>query len=192
MPENVELIEFVRRFRASDSPDDAAALIQHIFPAIHLYILRRAPEAVDDIRAETLIAISRNLYRIDLNATSAEVWGFFFVVARRQIGKYFKAKNSQPYTSVDREELSQADAISALRDFERSQSDAKGLGQYALDLVKNSDPDCFKLLWDRFIAGLNVDSIASELDINYAAAAQRIHRCKELAGSLIKKEGLHG
>jgi len=192
MPENIELIEFVRRFRASGSPDDAAALIEHIFPSIHLYILRRAPEAVDDIRAETLIAISRNLYRIDLNATSAQVWAFCFVVARRQIGKYYKAKNAQPYTSVDGDELSQADAISALRDFERSQNDAKLLGQHALDLVKSSDPDCFRLLWDRYFAGLDLDTIASELNLSYGAAAQRVHRCKELAGSLMKKEGLHG
>jgi len=192
MPEKLELIEFVRRFRASESQDDAAALIEHIFPALHLFILRRVPEAVDDIRAETLITIAHNLYKIDLDAASAQVWEFCFVIARRQIGRYLKDKNAQPYTSVDAEELSQAEAISALQGFEQSQNDANGIGQHAVELVKSSAPDCFKLLWDRYIVGLNVDAIASELKINYAAAAQRIHRCKELAGSLIQKEGLHG
>lgn len=192
MSENVELIELIRRYRASGSPEDAAVIIEYIFPTLHLFILRRAPEAVDDIRTDTLITISHNLYKIDLDATSAEAWGFCFMIARRQISKYFKAKIKQPYTSMDVEELSQADAISALKGFEQSQNGAKGLGQHVLDLVKNADPDCFKLLWDRFIAGVNVDSIATELNINYAAAAQRIHRCKDLAGSLMKKEGLHG
>lgn len=191
MPEKIELIEFVRRFRASESQDDVAALIEHIFPALHLFILRRVPEAVDDIRAETLVTIAHNLYKIDLDSTSAEVWGFCFVIARRQIGRYLKAKKAQPYTSVDTEELSKAEAISALKGFEQSQSDAKGLGQDALELLRNSEPDCFKLLWDRYVVGLTVDEIASELKINYDTAAQRIHRSKELAGSLIKKEGLH-
>lgn len=192
MSQKVELIELVRRFRASQTEADAAAVIDHIFPALHAYILRRAPNAVDDIRSETLVTIAYNLYKFDLSKTSEEMWGLCYVIARRQISKYFKTQERQPYTSVDGEELSQVEAISALRSFEQSQNDPQKLGQHALDLVKKSDPDCFKLLWDRYIVGSGVDAIAYELNVNYAAAAQRIHRCKELAGFLMQKEGLHG
>ena len=59
--------------------------------------------------------------------------------------------------------------------------------EYAMNLLRNSAPPCYVLLWDRFILECEHEEIGEALGVSADAARMKVNRCLKLAGKLVAK-----
>lgn len=174
------LLELVQNFRKADSAakrrDAAEAVIQHIAPEMYLFLLPRISETVDEVRQTVLVEIAAHLDQCT-GKSEKELWAWCYTIARRKLAAHFeKKKRSERFIPVDPLELTRLiDESSGMEPF-ASEEERREILE-AFEILKASNPECFKLLWDHFIAGWEFKEIAAAAGVKYDTVLRRFKRC---------------
>jgi RNA polymerase sigma factor (sigma-70 family) len=180
-----ELIDLIRKYRSESKERDRLLeqIIRIVGPPLYLFLLSRAPRAVDEVRQEALIAVAMGLPQFRGDCES-EAWAWCYQIARNKLSRHFRDDDSNRFISIDPTELSRIVEASAVDD--PFGAEEKLFVKEALDLLRNAKPECFEVLWDRFILGLDYKEIAEAHDLNYDNARRRVERCLDYAQSLLE------
>jgi RNA polymerase sigma factor (sigma-70 family) len=180
-----ELIDLIREYRADTKGGDRLweEIIRVVGPALYLFLLSRAPGAADDVRQETLIAICLGLPQFR-GETESEAWAWCYQIARNKLSRHFRDQDSDRFVSIEPAELDRLVEASASEN--PLGPDEKLCLEEALDLLRKSKPECFEVLWSRFILGLDYKEIAEAQGVNYDNARRKVERCLEHAQSLLE------
>ncbi len=100
------------------------------------------------------------------------------------MNKHFKKEHANIVVSVEPEELARLIEASGAR--ESMQREEKAVVDEALAQLKSAKPECFSLLWNHFIVGLDIKEIAAELGLAYDAVRMKITRCLSFTRSLVE------
>jgi DNA-directed RNA polymerase specialized sigma24 family protein len=57
--------------------------------------------------------------------------------------------------------------------------------EYLMALLYAAKPECYEILWQHYILGLDYADIADEHGMSYDAVRMQIRRCLEIAQSLV-------
>ena len=179
-----ELFELVEKHRwAVASADEEAALesiINRISPDIYLFILGRVPEsAAQDVRSNALVEITKS-WPAFTGSRSSEAWAWCYTIAARQVAQFWAAEAKKPTIVMDPSVLTEL--IDAGLGEETRSDDVDGLRrtfQEALKILEKSDPECFLLLWDRFIVGMTFPEIGTERGKEPSTVRMKTNKCLE-------------
>lgn len=176
MDDLIGLIETFRRAATTEARRDAAeAVVRLVNPSLYLFLLRRAPEAVDELRGDVLLQIAKSLHTCKAT-TNEEAWGWCYTIARRNLGDYFVDKESERVVFVDPEMLTRlADSTGQVEPFS-NEADRMDIAE-ALAILKSKKPECYSLLWERFIVGRSPKEIAKAKGLKYDNVLRKISRC---------------
>lgn len=145
---------------------------------MYLYFLGRVSDQdAQDLRSITLIDIVAGVKNFK-GKSSPEAWGWCYRIARRKLAKYFEEKNATITDSMDPELLAEL-AEASTGDLLIKKRDQKIDVQAALEALRETDPDCFFILWDHFMVGMDYEELAAKAAKKVDAIRMRISRCAE-------------
>lgn len=183
------LMEWIQHYRRGRDFDLQLRLVEEILqdvrPALHLYLNRRCPEAeLDDVLQESLVAIATSLVDFE-GCTTRQFWSWCYRIASNKLNDTLRQKNQ---SSLER--ITDEDLWAGLEVVAGPGSLPPGLRhdlEYAMNLLHNSAPPCYELLWNRFILECEHEEIGEAFGLSADAARMKVNRCLELAGKLMAK-----
>jgi RNA polymerase sigma factor (sigma-70 family) len=177
--------EYQKTLDATQKTKVAEKIIIAASDRIFLFLISHAPvDDAKDLRQSVFVAIVKGLdgFRGD---SDGEFWSWCYRITRNIVAKHFGKKSEERTVSVDPEEL--ARLIDASAQKEAVTSEERTILNDALALLKRAMPDCFLLLWKRYILGFEIKEIAAELGVAFDTARMKINRCLDSAQSLLEK-----
>jgi len=172
-----ELISMLVRFRTSGDPALAESIMKAIVEDVHMFVLPKVPKQdVEDVRQDVLFAIAQALSSFR-GESRQEFFAYCYRIARATIAKYYRKRSREPETHPDFDEflaLIDKEAVNA-HFSEVDKSDARE----AVQMLKLADPECFELLYTRYVLELPLKEIGEDLGISENAARMRVNRCEE-------------
>ena len=175
-----ELINLIGAYRTAvstkDREESLGALLEFINPDIYLFFLGRvSDEDAQDLRSVTLTDIARGITKFK-GATSSEAWAWCYTIAKRKLAAHFEEKGASGAVPMDPVLLTElAEASVTTMPFETEEQWRHV--QEAIEILRNSDPDCFHPLWDYLIMGMDYDELAAKGDKSYDAVRMQVSRC---------------
>ncbi len=177
-----DLIQLINEYRVAVSTkaktEAISALYECLNPKIFLYFAARVSrQDAEDLRSITLSEILKGIRDIK-GTTSKQAWKWCFKVARRKLAKYYDDTNSEITESMDPELLEEQDGASTGEEPIRKldlQIDVLG----ALLSLRETNSDCFFVLWDHFIVGIDYDELAEKAEKTVDAVRMQISRCAD-------------
>jgi len=182
-----DVIKIVRTYRLTDSLAErlrlADQIIRIIGPELNLFIFSRLPSsASEDVSQIVLFAVANGLDEFEGN-TQESFWGWCHRIARNKIADFYKKENRSPFEPLPPEEfLIAADKSGA------EISVAAGVHddlKYAMNLLKESKPECFDYLWGHYILDISLAELAEQSGVAYDACRMRLSRCLEFVQNLV-------
>jgi|ERR1041385_7412468 DNA-directed RNA polymerase specialized sigma24 family protein len=182
-----ELLGLIKKHRDAGSlekrRDVAEAVAKYIAPSLFLYILRRAPEAVSELRGDVLAEITKSLPGCRA-ISEGEAWGWCYTITRRKLAAHFKAETANREIPMGADDLTRL--IDSAEQVEPFANEAQRLdGQEAVGILKSANPKCFEILWDFFVVGRTFKEIAERTKLKYDNVRRKVTRCVEKAKSLL-------
>jgi RNA polymerase sigma factor (sigma-70 family) len=162
----------------------AHSIIVSISDRMTLFLLGHAAAEAQDLRQLVFIAIVQGLEGFR-GESDGEFWSWCYTIARNIVAKHFGKRNKNPTISVEPEQLARLVDASAQR--EAITSEERTILNDALAVLEKAMPECFSLLWKRYIMGFEIREIASELGVAFDTARMKINRCLDSAQSLLEK-----
>ncbi len=185
MPELIDLINAHRAAVSTKAREETlVALFDFLNPDLYLFFLRKVPDQdAQDLRSTTLLDIHKGLKNFK-GDNSQVAWEWCYTIARRKLAAHFEKKGTSVTKAVDPELLEElASASLQTKPFENAAE--KIDVQEALAILNKSDPDCFEVLWERFISGLGYRELGSKIGKTADAARMQISRCIEIIKPLL-------
>jgi RNA polymerase sigma factor (sigma-70 family) len=182
------IIGLVNKYRSATNEaakmKAAEKIIFGVSDPITLFLLSRTPAGVlEDVRQTILVSIVRGLDGFR-GETDVQFWAWCYQIARNTLSKSYKEEKNDPAVAMDPEELVRLVEASGKKS--PISDEERVILTDALALLKKASPDCFALLWKRFMLGFGIQEIASELGLAFDAARMKINRCIEISGELLK------
>jgi RNA polymerase sigma factor (sigma-70 family) len=182
-----DLLKLVRTYRVTAALDQrlslADALFRMIVPELRFFVLSSVPQqAADDVLQETLKAIATSLSKFE-GRTQSEFWAWCYRIARNKASDYFRKQGADRLHSVSPDELLKMIESGQPRTAIPAQE--KLDLEYAVQLLRKANPDCYEFLWKHYVVGLAYGEIASEHNLQYDNVRMKISRCLREAQSLI-------
>ena len=162
----------------------AQKIIVSISERITLFLLSHAAADAEDLRQMVFVAVVQGLDGFR-GESDGEFWSWCYTIARNIVAKHFGKQKKNPTISVEPEEL--ARLVDASAQSEPITSEERTIFNDALALLERAMPECFSLLWKRYILGFEIREIAAELDVAFDTARMKINRCLDAAQSLLEK-----
>ena len=173
------LIKLVRTYRFTAGLAERIRLAEEIFkliaPGLHLFVYSNIPDpAAQGVFQEVLKAVAADLKTFH-GDTEKEFWKWCHRIARNTLNDHCQSKPAErmlPAPPEDPQQMMDAPVqpvpISpALRhDLE-----------YAMRLLTHAKPECFGLLWDHFVIGLDYADIAEDRNMSSDDVRLKIERC---------------
>jgi RNA polymerase sigma factor (sigma-70 family) len=182
-----DLIKLVRTYRFAAGLSERIRLAEDIFriiePDLRVFVFSKiANDSAQDALQEVLkaVAISLKQFKGD---TQKEFWSWNYRIARNKLADHYRQQYAERVQPVAPEEL--------WRMMELTSQDAPMTAQtkhdldYAIKLLTASKPECYDLLWNHYIIGLDYAELAEERNQNYDAVRMQIGRCLDQAKSLV-------
>ena len=183
------LFDLIAEYRKAALPGEreriAEAVSQLVGPSLYLFLAVRTPGAWEDLRQETLTEIALNLGAFR-GSTEAEAWGWCYKIARNSLNGYLRKTERENITLFAPDEL--ARLIEEAKERHLLNPAEAFETRELLDLLKKSEPECFELLYNRFVLGLDINEIATARNLSYDAARMRLKRCLDAAQSILQPE----
>lgn len=173
------LIQLVKRYQAETRVNIREGLLDQILdeiaPSLYVFLKSNAPTAPNDLRTTVLLEIVENLDDF-MGGTDKEFWSWCNTITRRRIAKHFKGNYGERVIPVPTEELLRLADIEA---FKKSTEEDERVTEVreAISSLSESDPNCYEILWNRFVLGFNFPEIAATKRIKVDTARQRANRC---------------
>lgn len=192
----MDLIELVNQYRKADTLDDrlriADKIVREVGPQLRAFILAETQyrgfgsDGVDDIYQRTLEGIAVGLLKFR-GKTEKLFWGWCYKIARhklidslRQLAK----QRAQPMAMEAIEAIIDAsEAVETLSPADKADLD------YAMALLREADPKCFHVIWNRYIWGWNFKEIAESFGLSRNASRMKIMRCLHSLRDLVRIKG---
>jgi RNA polymerase sigma factor (sigma-70 family) len=154
-----------------------------IEPDLRFFILGSIePSAARDVSQNTVRDIFRGIHKFE-GDTNKQFWAWCYRIARNKISDYFRSKSSDRTLPMPPEELMQLVDTSA-QDAPISPSVRLDL-EYVLNMLTRSKPECYELLWQHYVFGVDYAEIASERSMSYDGVRMKIGRCLDEARKFI-------
>lgn len=182
-----DIMKLIRTYRVTAALDQrlrlADTLFRSIAAEIRFFVFSSVPqEAGDDVFQETLKAIAAGLGRFE-GDTKSEFWAWCYRIARNKSSDYFRRREADRLHSVSPDELLKMIESGQPRTAIPAQE--KLDLEYAVQLLRKANPDCYEFLWKHYVVGLAYGEIASEHNLQYDNVRMKISRCLREAQSLI-------
>jgi RNA polymerase sigma factor (sigma-70 family) len=176
--------EYRKTLETTEKIKVAQKIILSISGRITVFLLGHAADDAEDLRQMVFVAVLHGLEGFR-GKSDGEFWSWCYAIARNIVAKHFGKQNKNQTISVEPGEL--ARLVDASEQREPITTDERNILNDALALLKRAMPDCFLLLWKRYILGFEIKEIAAELDVAFDTARMKINRCLDSAQSLLKK-----
>jgi RNA polymerase sigma factor (sigma-70 family) len=184
-----EIIKLIRSYRQGGLDErllDAAEIYTKIEWDLRMYILGKvSPNDADDVLMITLTAIFKSLHTFE-GETDKAFWKWCYRIARFKISDHYRDKSvskTEPFPPDDIiNMMNRSDDIAPV-----TKADYLDL-EYAMKLLTKSKPECYDLLWNRFIRDLDYSEIAEQENKETDAVRMKIGRCLDTARKLVEDE----
>jgi RNA polymerase sigma factor (sigma-70 family) len=187
-----EPIELVNAFRmavsTSDREDTLTALIERIQPEVHVFLLSKVPiDAVTSITNETLLGIAKGLAGFK-GESNGEFWAWSYTIGRKRVAQYFeRSRRDETTVPMDPKALSELlEQSGESRPFDDQAEKMDVL--FAIEKLRESDPESAEVVWDHYIAGLPYAAIAENCNKSVDAARVQIARAVQKLERLLRRE----
>ncbi len=182
-----KLLQAVKTYRLTKGLADRLRLAEEIFgyvePNLRRFLFARVDiSPAEDVLQEALKAVASGLPRFN-GETVQQFWGFCYVIARNKLRDHLRRKATDRLTPMPPEELWQLVEASAAN-HPLTPADTSDL-KLAMQLLANTRPDCFKLLYDHYIVGLAYAELAEKAESSYDATRVKVYRCVEVARAMM-------
>jgi len=182
-----DLIKLVRTYRLTAGLAERIRLAEQIFgligPDLHLFVFSHVSgHAADDVFQEVLKAVAVSLKQFK-GDTVKEFWAWCYRIARNKLNDQYRKQANDRLVPVAPEDLWQMMEASA-QDAPMTPAVRHDL-EYAMKLLTNSKPECYDLLWNHFVFGLDYADIATDRNMSYDSVRMKIGRCLEEVKSLV-------
>jgi RNA polymerase sigma-70 factor (ECF subfamily) len=153
-------------------------------PALLRYLRVLAPDAAEDIAAETWVQVVRGLARFRGNEQNWRAW--LFTTARRRVTDLARHRARRPVVSLDALPDLAAAELTALHGPDAATVALENLGtRAAIALVARLPPLQAEVIMLRVVAGLDPEAVASLLGRSAGAVRVASHRgLRRMAGML--------
>jgi RNA polymerase sigma factor (sigma-70 family) len=182
------IIDLVHEHRRSSDAAGRIRAVEKIIlaaaPSLTLFLMKRSEFEIADLRQSIFLAIVRGMDGFRGNS-DREFWAWCYQISRNILGKYHQTKHTRLTVFLDPEELNRLVDGSAER--EAISSEERVVLDDALSLLKEAKPECFEMLWRRFILGFEITEIAADLGIAFDTARMKINRCLHFTRALLKE-----
>jgi RNA polymerase sigma-70 factor (ECF subfamily) len=154
--------DVLARARTGD-PEALATVYRALNPGLERYLRGRAPEAAEDIAAETWIAVAESIGRF--RGDEADFRGWVFTIARnRVIDAHRKDRRRPESTELEADDEREAEgaghgASDAAEDTALDALETEAV----LELVRRLPPDQADVIMLRVVAGLDTERVAAVL-----------------------------
>jgi RNA polymerase sigma factor (sigma-70 family) len=182
-----DLIKLVRTYRFAAGLSERIRLAEDIFliiePNLRLFVFSKiSNDSAQDALQEVLKAVATSLKQFK-GDTEKEFWAWCYRIARNKLNDQFRKQYADRMQPTAPEEL--------WRMMELTSQDAPITAQtrhdldYAIKLLTASKPECYDLLWNHYVIGLDYAELAEERGLQYDAIRMKVGRCLEEAKSLV-------
>ena len=176
-PQMRDVFAMVDEYRQSQDFKLLEAIVMAISDDITLFVAGRVPEAdVLDVRQEILLEIIRGLAKFR-GDTRESFFSWGYIIARAMIAKYHRTRGRQPQPHPDIDEL--ANLVQQNADNGHSSEEDIRDALEALEVLRTTSPECYELLFNRYVLGFSLEVIGKFLGISADAARMRAKRCED-------------
>jgi RNA polymerase sigma factor (sigma-70 family) len=181
------VVKLVRTYRLTAGFAERLRLAEEIFsliePQLRLFVFGSlVPALAEDVLQDILKAIATDLAKFK-GDTEKQFWAWCYRIARNKLGDHFRKQASDRTQPMAVDEFWQLVESTAAPE-PLSAADRHDL-EYAMNLLRNANPECFDFLWQHYVFGLDYGEIAEAENLNYDAVRMKIGRCLETARSLV-------
>jgi len=182
-----DLIKLVRTYRLTAGLAERIRLAEEIFrriePDLRVFVFSSVShDAAKDALQEVLKAVAVSLKQFK-GDTAKEFWAWCYRIARNKLNDHYRNKAADRMQPIAPEDLWQMIEASA-QDAPMTPAVRHDL-EYAMKLLTNSKPECYDLLWNHFVFGLDYADIATDRNMSYDSVRMKIGRCLEEVKSLV-------
>lgn len=173
----LNVFTMVEEYRRSRNFGLLEGIIKAISVDITLFAEGRVPaDDVLDVRQEILLEIIKGLANFR-GETPEQFFSWCYVISRAAIARYYQARKRKLHTHPDIEEI--ANLVQQSADNGHSSEEDIRDAREALEILRDTDPECYGLLYNRYVLGFKLEEIGEHLGIGANAARMRLKRCED-------------
>lgn len=160
-------------------------VVLEVYPKIQAFFFARLGPEGEDLVQNTMLAIIQGVEKA-LAREKRQFFAWCYAIAKNKLNEYYRKKyggkihfieTKALFQLIETEHVPNGLPPGYLHDFE-----------IIMDFLAKTKFPCFELLRDVYIAGLEIEDIAAQLNVSVDAVRMRIERCLETALKGLKKK----